>query len=162
FPLSNTEDCNRIGQVFQGPVVLITDALCYSTTDIFAAGFQDHRIGSIIGCHASTGAGGATVWKYDPDLQQLALGSANPFVPLPGGARMRVAALRCTRVFSQSGIPVEDYGVLPDMHYFMSKADVVGYNEELIAAAAAFLKTLPNQSLRLTPDPGNKLQKFAL
>ena len=27
----------------QGPVVLVSDALCYSTTDIFVAGFQDNE-----------------------------------------------------------------------------------------------------------------------
>ena len=38
-----------MGQTYHGPVVLITDALCYSTTDIFAAGFQDHDLGFVLG-----------------------------------------------------------------------------------------------------------------
>ncbi|MDB6147573.1 MAG: Peptidase family, partial [Spartobacteria bacterium] len=29
FPLTDPSDCNLIGQVYQGPVILITDALCY-------------------------------------------------------------------------------------------------------------------------------------
>ena len=41
FPLTDPGQCNDVGQVYQGPVVLVTDALCYSTTDIFSAGFQD-------------------------------------------------------------------------------------------------------------------------
>jgi len=45
FPLLPEDAYNDIGQKYQGPVVLVTDALCYSTTDIFAAGFQDHHIG---------------------------------------------------------------------------------------------------------------------
>ena len=45
--------------------MLVTDAFCYSTTDIFAAGFQDHEIGTILGCHDNTGAGGANVWDHD-------------------------------------------------------------------------------------------------
>ena len=49
FPITPPADANEIGQRYHGPVVLITDALCYSTTDIFAAGFQDHEIGVIIG-----------------------------------------------------------------------------------------------------------------
>ena len=48
-----------------GPVVLITDARCYSTTDIFAAGFQDHKVGTILGTDNNTGAGGANVWTLE-------------------------------------------------------------------------------------------------
>lgn len=40
FPITSRDSCNAIGQVYHGPVVLVTDALCYSATDIFAAGFQ--------------------------------------------------------------------------------------------------------------------------
>ena len=39
FPMTSDERCNGIGQVYYGPVVLITDAL-HSATDIFAAGFS--------------------------------------------------------------------------------------------------------------------------
>jgi C-terminal processing protease CtpA/Prc len=39
----------RSGQKYFGPVILIIDALCYSTTDMFAAGFQDHNIGEVLG-----------------------------------------------------------------------------------------------------------------
>ena len=42
--------------------VLLVDALAYSATDIFAAGFEDHEIGLIIGTASGTGAGGANVW----------------------------------------------------------------------------------------------------
>ena len=48
-----------------GPVVLVIDALCYSTTDTFAAGLQDHEIGSVLGCNATTGAGEANVVPQD-------------------------------------------------------------------------------------------------
>jgi hypothetical protein len=161
FPLTDSEECNKIGQVYQGPVVLITDALCYSTTDIFSAGFQDHQMGTVLGCHSSTGAGGANVWDYET-LQNMTARFENPFVALPGGARMRVAARRCTRVGSRSGTPVEDYGVVTDMRYFMTKEDVVGNNTDLIAAAANILKPRPKQTLRLAPDPASPSQKFAI
>jgi Peptidase family S41 len=162
FPLTPREDCNKIGQVYQGPVVLITDALCYSTTDIFSAGFQDHQIGPILGCHSTTGAGGANVWDYVDILQQISLQPMNPFVDLPGGATMRVAARRCTRVGSRSGIPVEDYGVVANIRYYMTRADVVNNNENLIAAAAKILQQLPTQTLRLTPEPASPLQNFTI
>lgn len=48
--------CNNMGQRYYGPVILITDALCYSATDIFAAGFQDNGVGPILGTNWNTGA----------------------------------------------------------------------------------------------------------
>jgi hypothetical protein len=161
YPLTDQKACNSIGQIYQGPVVLVTDALCYSITDIFSAGFQDHQIGPVLGCHSRTGAGGANVWDYGV-LQQINLKPENPFVDLPAGATMRVAARRCTRVGSRSGIPLEDYGVAADVRYYMTKGDVVGNNDDLIAAAAKILKPLPKQTLRLTPDPEDPLQKFVI
>ena len=161
FPLTDPNECNDVGQVYQGPVVLVTDALCYSTTDIFSAGFQDHQIGTVLGCHSSTGAGGANVWDYG-DLQSLDLKPKNPFVALPGGARMRVAARRCTRVGTRSGIPVEDYGVMSEVRYYLTRADVVGHNHDLIAAAAKILKGLPRQTIRLTPVAAAPRQQFSV
>ena len=59
FPLTLDPLGNGIGQVYYGPVVLITDALSYSATDIFAAGFQDNEVGRVLGTGGNTGAGGA-------------------------------------------------------------------------------------------------------
>jgi hypothetical protein len=162
FPLTDPAACNDVGQVYQGPVVLVTDALCYSTTDIFAAGFQDHGIGPVLGCHASTGAGGATVWDHARQLLSLTIAPANPFTRLPQQAGMRVAALRCTRVGSRTGLPVEDYGVASAPRYYMTKADVVLHNEDLIATAARMLDQLPKQTLRLTPVAAAPTQQFAV
>jgi hypothetical protein len=159
FPLTDPDQCNDVGQIYQGPVVLVTDGLCYSTTDIFSAGFQDHQIGTVLGCHASTGAGGANVWD-DEYLRGLTVKPKSPFVALPQGAGMRVAARRCTRVGSRSGTPVEDYGVVSDKRYYMTKTDVVGNNADLIAAAAKILDKLPKQTLRLTPVAAAPLQQF--
>ncbi len=161
FPLTDPKQCNDVGQIYQGPVVLVTDALCYSTTDIFSAGFQDHQIGTVMGCHSSTGAGGANVWD-DEVLQGLVMKPKNPFVALPQGAGMRVAARRCTRVGSRSGSPVEDYGVVPDVRYYLTETDVVEDNGDLIAAAAAMLAGLPKQTVWLTPVAAAPLQQFTV
>jgi hypothetical protein len=150
FPLSDPRACNEIGQVYQGPVVLVTDAFCYSTTDIFAAGFQDHDIGTILGCHDNTGAGGANVWDHANLLQVLPV-SPNPFIDLPGGAGMRVAARRSTRVGVRSGVPLEDLGVVPDERYYMTRADLVEHNVDLIAHAAAMLARKTPFPLRMAP-----------
>ncbi len=60
-PLTNPDDANDTGQRYQGPITLIVDALAYSATDIFAAGFQDHGIGKIIGVDENTGW-----WRGEP------------------------------------------------------------------------------------------------
>jgi C-terminal processing protease CtpA/Prc len=161
FPVTNLTECNEIGQVYQGPVVLITDALCYSTTDMFAAGFQDHHIGTILGCHDRTGAGGANVWEYN-ELQKATEKSENPFPNLPGKASMRVAARSCARVGRQAGRPIEDYGVEADKRYFMTKNDVVGHNADLIATAAKMLKSRPKHMLQVSADPAAPSHKFSI
>ena len=90
FPIGPVERCNDVGQKYQGPVVLVTDARCYSTTDILR-GFQDHGIGRILGVGAATGAGGANVWDHAL-LLNLLPGPDSPFKPLPARASFRVAA----------------------------------------------------------------------
>src|SRR5258708_1772563 len=81
--LTPADFCNAIGQTYQGPVVLIVDAGCYSTTDMFAAGFQDHNIGIVLGTSGHTGAGGANVWQH-ADLERTLPPATSPFKPLPG------------------------------------------------------------------------------
>lgn len=61
IPLSPEDVINKVGQLYFGPVVLVTDAYCYSACDMFAAGFQDHEIGPVLGVDETTGAGGANV-----------------------------------------------------------------------------------------------------
>src|SRR6476660_3104029 len=63
FPIYPPDRYNQIGQVFNHPVVLVVDPLCSSATDVFAAGFQDHQIGPVLGLSGRTGAGGANVWS---------------------------------------------------------------------------------------------------
>ena len=156
FPLDPVEAYNRLGQSYYGPVVIITDALCYSTTDIFAAGFQDHGIGPILGTSANTGAGGANVWTHEL-LRQVLPGRTSPFQSLPKNASFRVALRRSTRVGAKSGTPVEDLGTVPDYLHLMTKNDLLNQNEDLIARAAHLLAGLPSRALSvvLSPRPGN-------
>jgi hypothetical protein len=147
FPLTPPDFCNAIGQVYQGPVALIIDAGCYSTTDIFAAGFQDHGIGTVIGASGHTGAGGANVWEH-ADLLRALPPSSSPFKPVPGGASFRVAIRRSTRVGKRSGQPLEDLGVTPDLPiYRMTRNDLLNHNPDLIAFACGILSDKPRQRL---------------
>jgi hypothetical protein len=122
--------------VYQGPVVLITDARCYSATDIFAAGFQDHKIGPVLGVDANTGAGGANVWTHDLLRQLLEKPGdpdpQSPYQKLPKGAGMRVSIRRTLRVGAFAGTPVEDLGVIPDERHDLTRNDVLHDNADLM------------------------------
>lgn len=147
FPLTPTEVANRLGQRYHGPVVLITDALCYSTTDIFAAGFQDHEIGPIIGVDANTGAGGANVWEHERDLVPLLSPETSPVKRLPPGTTMRVAIRRSIRVGRNAGQPLEDLGVIPNVPHEMTQSDLINSNIDLITHACEILVELPSKQL---------------
>jgi C-terminal processing protease CtpA/Prc len=142
LPLLPVDAYNDIGQKYQGPVVLVTDALCYSTTDIFAAGFKDNAIGPILGTDENTGAGGANVWEY-PLIAQLLRRSEQ----LPGQASLRFAVRRATRVGKATGLPLEDLGVMPDYLHEFTRRDVLERNVDLIHHAAQLLAAMPRQRL---------------
>jgi peptidase S41-like protein len=137
--------CNSIGQRYYGPVALITDALCYSTTDIFAAGFQDHEIGPVIGTSGNTGAGGANVLDYAGLMETL----PDHVKALPKGASMRVAFRRTTRVGNRAGDPLEDLGVVSDEIHQITRRDVLERNVDLIAFAADVLAARPHRALEV-------------
>ncbi|MFN8630932.1 MAG: amidohydrolase family protein [Chloroflexota bacterium] len=154
FPITPPDACNTTGQRYFGPVVLITDPLCYSATDMFAAGFQDHDIGPVIGVGGATGAGGANVWTHA--LLRALLAPADladpgpsPYRGLPAGADMRVAARRTTRVRGRQGDILEDLGVTPDLRYLMTRRDVLEENRDLIDTAINRLASAPSYGLSL-------------
>jgi hypothetical protein len=154
FPITSVDFANKKGQKYHGPVVLITDARCYSATDIFAAGFKDHEIGHILGVDDNTGAGGANVWTHGLLQALLQLpGPPDPESPydnLPNGAGMRVAIRRMLRVGERSGTPLEDLGITPDSRYFMTKDDLLANNKNLIKHAGELLRDMPVRLLTVT------------
>jgi C-terminal processing protease CtpA/Prc len=156
FPITPTEGANARGQQYYGPVVLITDARCYSATDIFAAGFADHRIGTILGVDDNTGAGGANVWTHGlltALLQFPTPDEASPYVALPRGANMRVSMRRTLRVGDDNtGTPVEDLGVTPDVIHRMTRDDVLHGNRDLLDKAGELLAGQPVRQLDVIAD----------
>jgi C-terminal processing protease CtpA/Prc len=133
FHLTPIDSANSLPYHYQQKTVLVVDALCYSTTDIFAAGFQDHEIGKILGTNGRTGAGGANVWTYD-FFSQL-----RDFSPLPRGVTFRTAIRRSTRVGARAGVPLEDLGVKSDRIHYMTRNDILNGNVDLINAAGEML-----------------------
>ena len=165
-PLTPEDRCNNIGQIYYGPVLLITDALCYSTTDMFAAGFQDHKIGPILGTSGNTGAGGANVWTHTDIENYLRQGtgdSDSQIKSLPNESEMRVAMRRSLRIREREGMPLEELGVVPDASLYisestgihkMTKQDLLSDNIDLINHAASILAKMPvyKLSLEISPD----------
>ncbi|MEM7256222.1 MAG: S41 family peptidase [Pseudomonadota bacterium] len=156
YPITTSDFANRWGQHYHGPVVLITDARCYSATDLFAAGFQDHMIGTIIGIDKNTGAGGANVWTHSllKKLSDMVEGEFSPYETLPKKAGMRVSIRRTLRVGDRAGTPVEDIGVTPDIEHKMTKNDLLNGNEDLINCAIRALKALPVRQLDVDTEIG--------
>jgi C-terminal processing protease CtpA/Prc len=132
--ISKFKESDHSKEVFIKPMILITDALCYSAADMFAAGFQDLKIGKILGVHGNTGAGGANVWSHQ--LIYILMSNNqninNPFTPLPNGADLTIAVRRSLRA---NGYPLEDLGVRPDFQHRMTKDDILNGNKDLIATA---------------------------
>lgn len=166
FPITTPEACNAIGQRYFGPVVLIISARSYSATDIFAAGFQDHEIGRILGVDGHTGAGGANVWEQDLLGRLLATSASSGQVPvpqiraLPKGASMRVAIRRSLRVGPQAGTELEDLGVVPDERHRMTRADILNKNVDLMEHAGALLASMPviEMTVKVAPGVGDTLK----
>jgi Peptidase family S41 len=146
LPLTSRDEANDVGQIYHGPVILVTDAICYSTTDLFAAGFQDHRIGLVLGADTNTGAGGANVVNYS-DIQKIAVGTKHKFEDLPSGSDMRVSLRRNVRVGEHAGTPVEDLGVTPDIMYSMTRRDLLERNIDLYKKASEILARMPVRQL---------------
>ena len=151
FPMTSDARCNGIGQIYYGPVVLITDALSYSATDIFAAGFQDNEVGTVLSTGGNTGAGGANFWSLDDLLAAQKKDPKSPFKPLPKGAGMIVAMRRSIRVGPRAGAPLEEFGVTPDKLHFMTRRDILQDNCDLMATAARLIRQRPSFTLSVTP-----------
>ena len=149
FAVTAAATCNTLGQQYYGPVVLLVDGTCYSATDMFAAGFQDHGIGPILGVAQATGAGGANVWDHRLLSQLLPDGWG--LKPLPAGANLRVAIRQSLRVGPRSGALLEDFGVAPDRVLPLRRADLLEHERELLAAAASMLAERQLRSIAVTP-----------
>ena len=162
FPLTRDALCNGIGQVYYGPVVLITDALSYSATDIFAAGFQDNEVGVVLGTGGNTGAGGANFWSLDDLRRAQKDDPESPFRKLPKGAEMIVAMRRSIRVGQRAGSPLEEFGVSPDVLHRMTKRDVLDDNVDLLARAAAIIRQSPSFQLSLKLGRGARDREIVI
>jgi Peptidase family S41 len=138
FPSHDQEALNAIGRLYPGRTIVITNAVSYSATEFFAAGFQDHG-GKILGVDNVTGGGGANVRTHTELRNYYKSASNSPFRGLPKGAELRIAFRRSQRVGPQIGNDVEDFGITPNYFYEMTRDDLLKGNVGLINYAASLL-----------------------
>ncbi len=144
YPITPVKEIKAFKADRDYKAVLITDALCYSASDIFAAGFRDENIGKIIGVHRNTGAGGANVWTHSllHHLTRDETGQSPFFRPLEYGADIRVAIRRTLRNGINRGVPLEDLGIVPDEVCQLTRDDLLFKNRDLLARASEMVRTL--------------------
>lgn len=147
--VTQKENINDIGQIYQGPVLLLVDAFTYSAADIFAGGFQDHEIGPILGLDKTTGGGGAVVQEFN-EIRSLARFVDVELKELPKGVSMRMAVLRSTRVLQFENQPIENVGVLSDEAHHRCLNDVLQGNPLMILRACEMLSQ--RKAYRLAVD----------
>lgn len=136
LPLTSSEKANAVGQKYHGPVVVIVDALTYSSAEMFAAGFQDHAIGRVIGTARRTGGGGASPWHQSTIFN---LSANDLFQPLPDAPTFRVAVRRCRRARNRSKQFLESIGVVPDLLHLPTCNDLLNNDAELLEKTGGLL-----------------------
>lgn len=153
-PLTDPAQANAIGRLYHGKCALLVDALSYSAADIFAAGFQDHEIGPVIGTDATTGGGGANVWSHSDLANHLvAIPNIPDPKPLPREAGLSLAIRRATRVKKHAGQPIEDFGVKADVFF------AAGCAEELLAGSQSVIQFACDYLLK-PKDPQVRIKSF--
>lgn len=109
-------------QAYFGPVVVVTDALSFSTADVYAALQRDTGAAWVVGVDDSTGGAGASTIPYSllhegfPDVFRESL---------PKGAVMTTASRQAFRTGPKSGALIENIGVEPDERYFITRRDAL-------------------------------------
>jgi hypothetical protein len=159
--LTPEELCNDIGQKYGGPVVALVDANTYSAGDLFAAGFVDNQVGTLISVGQATGAGGANVW-YPGNLAQALRGTPYDLPSLPDGMGYSISFRRALRTGPSAGQPIEDVGVPGHLRRDLTEGDLLEGNRDLLDYCGKLLacetvsdlvvEKVPRQAkLRITP-----------
>jgi hypothetical protein len=145
-PITPFERCNDIGQVYGGPVVAVVDSTTYSAADLFAAGFADNGIGTVVSVGRATGAGGANVWWADT-LNSVLAGTPDQLPRLPAGVNFTLSVRRATRIGASDGAPIEDIGIVGHRSYAMTRDDLLSGNVDLLTFCGRLIESQPATSL---------------
>lgn len=124
----------------RGRLLVLVDALTYSTAEMFAAGVQDHGIGTVIGVAPRTGGGGGSAWS-----QALIhrLSGDDFFAAAAGAPSLRMAVLRCRRTGAHSGRLIEGDGIVPDIVHTRTRRDLLGGDADLVERVTKLVGAIP-------------------
>jgi hypothetical protein len=147
LPLTDPAWCNDLGQRYSGPVVCVVDPNTYSAGDLFAAGFVDNEIGSVVCVGEATGAGGANVWTHY-DIREALRGTSFELDAFPADVGYTIAIRRALRCGASAGLPIEDLGI-PGIAYEMTLDDLLHENQDLIRFCADLFKGLPRTAMKV-------------
>ena len=145
-PLTPPARCNDIGQRYPGPVVAIVDANTYSSGDLFAAGFVDNAVGTLVSVDEATGAGGANVWTQEHVKRALS-GTEDQPPALPDGVNYSISFRRAMRVGDALGTGIEDVGIRGHVCRPLTKRDLTSDNVDLLNFCGRLLKSEPKTDM---------------
>lgn len=133
----NTDYGERFApRAYFGPVVTLTDGLCYSAGDIFVSLQKDYEFSTVVGVSDNVGAGGASTSRYS-DLQGLF-----PRIIKPVEVTFTTALLRYHRSAQKVGAIVENIGIKPDIRYFQTRKDALMEDCDLYEFLGDLLKRM--------------------
>ena len=139
LPLTNDGEMTALGQRYYGPSLVIVDALTFSAAEMFAAGFQDNRIGRVL-CAGDTRTAGAGAWVWALDELRKLLGAGDG--GLLAGSMLQFSALQCVRIQRGGrgfGRPFEGTGIEADIRHLLTEEDVHQHAADLLVTAADVL-----------------------
>lgn len=141
-PFTYDENANTFGQVYYGPVAVLTNARSYSATDLFSCAMQDNQAARLYGEDPRTGAGGANVLTHATFNFVL----PEVFEPLPEGHAMRVSWRQSIRFGANNGLTIEDLGCKANYNVSISSKDLVNGNTTQMSRIT---RDLASRSLRM-------------
>ena len=131
-PLTPRDLLDEPGRRYRGRLLVLVDALTYSSAEMFAAGVQDHGLGKVMGVAPCTGGGGGSAWSQDLVHR---LSGDDFFARVPGSASLRMAVLRCRRTGANEARLIEGDGVIPDTVHAVTRRDLLLADADLVERA---------------------------
>lgn len=130
FPLEEREVIDRLGgPVFNGPVVVVSDAMSASASEIFSALCRDYGACYVINVDGTTAGAGDTVVTYSTFRE---LDNKTFTTDLPLGIQMGTAYGRLFRYGPRFGALITYVGIEPDEKYNYTRADLLGGSDDLL------------------------------
>ncbi|HEX7809287.1 MAG TPA: S41 family peptidase [Thermoanaerobaculia bacterium] len=126
--ITTVDEANAIGRRYPGPLLVLVDALTYSSAEMFAAGVQDHGIGKVVGVAPRTGGGGASAWSQSAIAELTGNDALRPRASEPS---LRIAVRCAERVLRNRGKEIEGCGVTPDVVHAPTHSDVLADDKDL-------------------------------